>query len=78
MERSYEAFRALVREDVKKRLACFELSDEDIDKFLNAEEDQIKGAYQAYAEKDPDDMRSDEARFNGEASTVSMCLEYCY
>ena len=78
MNRSYEDFRDAVKEQLKDRLSAWELSDEDLEKYVQKEEDQIKSAYEAYTKPRLNDDRTNEARFSSGVSTVSMCLEYCY
>lgn len=78
MENTYEAFYNSVWKEVKKRLSCFELTDEEVDNYIQKEEDQIKSAYSGFLRKNANDARSDEARFVSAVNTVAMCLEYCY
>lgn len=78
MDTSYEAFRRLVREEMKGRLSRFDISEQELDAYLEKEEEQIKGAYKGYLNPEENDTREDRVRFEVGASTVSMCLEYCY
>ena len=78
MGRSYEDFRAAVKEQLKERLSAWDLSAADLEEYVRKEEDQIKSAYEAYTKPRLNDDRTDEARFASGVSTVSMCLEYCY
>ena len=77
-ERTYEKFRRLVKDKLRKNLAAWDLSEEDLEKYMQQEEEQIKGAYNGYLNPGERDTRADDARFDADASTIAYCLEMCY
>ena len=77
-ERTYEKFRQLVKDKLRKNLAAWDLSEEDLEKYMQQEEEQIKGAYDDYLNPDEGDTRADDVRFDVGASTIAYCLEMCY
>lgn len=78
MKHDYSEFRELVKAELRKRLACFEPTDEDFENFLKAEEDQIKGEYRHYSEDPLPDGMTPEAFYKSCVASIAMCLEYCY
>ena len=78
MKHEYAEFREKVKAELKKRLAVWELSEEDLEKYVQQEEEEIKGAYRGYLNPKENDTREDDIRFDTGVSTVAMCLEYCY
>ena len=77
-EHTYEKFRQLVKDKLRKNLAKWELSEEDLEKYMQQEEDQIKGAHNHYLNPRENDTRADDVRFDIGASTIAYCLEMCY
>ena len=77
-ERTYEKFRQLVKDKLSENLATWDLSEEDLEKYVQQEEEQIKGAYDGYLNPRESDMRADDVRFDVDASTIAYCLEMCY
>ena len=76
---TYEQFYQDVKEQVKNRLACFDLSDQELDDYLKKEESQIAGAYWDLTNPgDEAEGMTPEANYKASVSTVAMCLEYCY
>ena len=78
LKREYSEFRNGVKEQLKQRLSAWNLSDEDLEKYLAQEEEQIKGAYEDYVNPDLKYSMDDDSRFKSEISSIAMCLEYCY
>ena len=78
MERTYEAFREIVKKKLEKNLSAWKLSDEDLEKYLSEEEEQVRDAYAGYLHPRAKDDRKDEVRFDSAAGTVAYCLEMCY
>lgn len=76
--KGYDQFFAAVKENVSKSLACFEISDEELNDYLKREEEQIEGAYEEYVNKEDAEHLTDDACFAATVASVSMCLEYCY
>jgi hypothetical protein len=76
---SYEKFFQDVKEDLKKHLACYELTDQEFDDYLKKEEGQIQGAYEDMIEENGEDAdMTPEAHYKAAVSTISYCLEMCY
>lgn len=78
MARPYSEFRNDVKEGLRESLAVWKLTDEQLEAYVQKEEDQIKDAYGYYLKPKETDTRDEEARYASGVSTVSMCLEYCY
>ena len=78
MKQSYADFRHAVKESLKRRLAVWELSDDKLEKYMEQEEQQIKGEYRHYSEGDIPDGMTPESFLKSCVEGVSMCLEYCY
>lgn len=76
--RTYDDFRSIVKKELADLLAVWKLSDEQLEKYMRQEEDQIKGAYDGYLNPRDNDKRADEVRFNIDASTVAYCLYMCF
>lgn len=54
------------------------LTEDDLEKYVQQEEDQIKGAYDGYLNPRQNDTREDDVRFKVGAITIAYCLEMCY
>ena len=78
MAREYSDFRQAVKDQLKEGLSAWELSDEDLEKYVQQEDEQIMSAYEYYLHPKDTDKRDPEARFKSGVSTVAMCLEYSY
>lgn len=78
MAHEYADFRNGVRDQLKNRFRAWEVSEEELEKFVDLNEGQVMDAYNAYLNPKPIDKRDDEARFKSGISAVSMCLEYSY
>ena len=76
--RSYEQFFKDVRESVKNRLARFGISEDELNKYLESEEDQIKSQYRHYSGDKPKNEMGPDSYYSSCVEAVSMCLEYCY
>ena len=72
----YGQFREAVRERLGSILACYKLSPDELEKYMQAEESQIKGAFKNY--QDGCQTLTEEACFKAEVNGVSFCLEMCY
>ncbi|MBR2800345.1 MAG: hypothetical protein IKE04_05660 [Oscillospiraceae bacterium] len=79
---SYEDFRQAVKEMLKDCLRVWKLTPEALEAYMKQEEDQIKSAYDGYAEDLDggvrDGRRTEDQCFQFDASTVAYCLELCY
>lgn len=76
--KEYGEFYNAVRESLKSRLACFGPTDEEFEKYLKSEEEQIKGEYRHYSEDPVPDGMTPDAFFKSCVESIAMCLEYCY
>ena len=77
-KRSYQDFRDAVKKRLEINLACWKLSEEDIEQFMRREEDEIKGGFDRYANGFLSNGRTDNACFDSGVNAVATCLEYCY
>ena len=75
---TYDQFYQGVRESLKERLSCYKITDEQLDKYLEEEEKQVRGGFKSYTEKDQSDPRTDDVIFNSQVNATAVCLEYCY
>ena len=78
MKHTYDEFRRETKKRLRENLAAHNLSDEDLENYVQQEEDQVKGAYEGYLHPRENDTREDDVRFMMGASSIAMCLEYCY
>ena len=68
-----------VKADLKKALACYDLSEEDFEAYINSEMDTIDGRYKGYEDsKGKDDDLNDEAFYKACVASTSYCLEMCF
>ena len=79
---TYQQFWDAVKEKLARNLACWELTEDQIEEYMDREENQIKGAYKNYAEDRYESVRNrvrtEEACFKSSVSSVAYCLEMCY
>lgn len=76
---TYEKFFQDVKECVKNNLACYKLSDQELDDYLKKEEGQIRGAYDDMIEENGEDAdMTPEVHYKASVNTISYCLEMCY
>ncbi len=75
---SYSEFRESVKANLKQALSVFKLSDDEIEKYVAQEEDEIKSGYEHFLNPSPRDDRKEDVRFSTAISTVSYCLQMCY
>ena len=78
MRRDYSDFRELVKQKLSKNLAVWKLTDQQLEEYLQQEEEQVKRAYEGYLHPRQNDDREDDVRFDIDASTIAYCLEMCY
>ena len=74
----YSIFRQGVKDELRRWLSAWNLSEEELENYMRQEEQQIQDAFQSCANPLHNDNRPYEVRFKAEISTVSMCLAYCY
>ena len=77
-KKDYSAFYEAVKEGLELRLACYKLSDEEMEQYMREEERQIKGAYESYISDCCRGILKEDAFFKASVSSVAFCLEMCY
>ena len=78
MELNYPIFRQGVKNELRRGLSAWNLSEEELENYMKQEEQQIQDAFQSCANPWHNDDRPYEVRFKAAISTVVICLEYCY
>ena len=76
--KTYDQFYETVREKLKKYLARFDITDEELDEYLKKEKVEIESGYEDYQTKEGCEHLTDEAAFKSCVSAVAFCLEMCY
>ena len=76
---SYEQFLKDVKASLKKGLACYEISDQELDDYLKSEENQVLGEYKdLLASDEENEGLSQDAIYKAAVSSIAYCLEMCY
>ena len=79
MMRTYNEFWDAVKAQLRTNLKGFKLTDEELEKYMIGEKEQIDGEYRHYRSdigKDKD--LSAEAFFKACVNGIAYCLEMCY
>ena len=75
---TYEAFRKLVKDDLRESLAVWKLSEEDLEAYLAQNEDEIRGAYKHFQNPYEGDTREESVRFKSGVSSIAYSLQMAF
>ena len=78
MERTYEAFREAVKDDLRESLKVWNLSEDDLEAYVAQSEDEIKSEFKHCLNPREGDGRAVDTRLKSGASTIAYSLQLSY
>ena len=74
--KTFGEFWNAIKNDLMKSLACYDLTADEVEAYMQSEKEMIVGRYNQYC--NGNSYLKGDARFKADVSSASYCLEMCY